>query len=312
MRKGHLPSADSGTPSRSSRAKGGGLSRCVDLWIADGQAAGWSARILASRRDMLAKFSWWLSREGESERLQELSSETLRFFLAYLRDDSVPERWENGAPNTSRPAHPSTVDTYYRCLRAFFNFALREGLLAESPMRKLKPPRLPKDQVQPFTQEQAQSLVEAAKRSDQGLRDTALLLVLLDTGLRVSELCSLTVGDVDPETKALRIQGKGGKRRVSYLSAPVLQCSSAPRAVALRGARTAAGGRRRTALRGQPGSANRWRAHPERSVQALLPAGEGGGDPGRALQSTHGEALLRHLDAPQRRQPVRAAAVDGA
>ncbi|HTE19186.1 MAG TPA: tyrosine-type recombinase/integrase [Armatimonadota bacterium] len=44
---------------------------------------------------------------------------------------------------------------------------------------------------------------------------------MLDTGLRVSELCSLTVGDVDPETKALSVQGKGGKRRAVYLSTAV-------------------------------------------------------------------------------------------
>jgi len=221
MRKGHLLSADPGTLSRSKRAKGGGLSRCAELWIADGQAAGWSARTLASRRDMLEKFKWWLAQEGESERLQDISAEVVRFFLAYLRGDGVEARWGNGALNAARPARPSTVDTYYRCLRAFFNFAVREELLDESPMRKLKPPRVPKDQVQPFTQEQAQALVDAAKASDQSLRNTALVLVLLDTGLRVGELCSFTVGDVDPETKALSVQGKGGKRRAVYLSTTV-------------------------------------------------------------------------------------------
>jgi len=147
LRKGHLPSADSGTPSSSKRAKEGGLSRCVDHWIADGQAAGWSSRTVDARRDMLAKFSWWLHHEGAADRLDEISSETLRFFLAYLREEATDARWGGEALNASRPARPSTVDTYYRCLRAFFNFAVREGLLTVSPIGKVKPPRVPKDQV---------------------------------------------------------------------------------------------------------------------------------------------------------------------
>src|SRR4051794_32070249 len=119
LRKGHLLSADSGPSRRSPRAKGGALSRCVDLWLADGHAAGWSPRTVASRRDMLTKFSWWLSQEAIPERLEAITAETIRFFLAYLRDDLAGSRWGGEAPNAARPARPSTVDTYYRCLRAF-------------------------------------------------------------------------------------------------------------------------------------------------------------------------------------------------
>jgi integrase/recombinase XerC/integrase/recombinase XerD len=170
---------------------------------------------------MLSKFSWWLHGEGHSGCLADLSAETIRFFLSYLRDESRTARWGSETPNTARPARPSTVDTYFRALRAFCNFAVREGLLERSPCQTVKAPRVPKDQVQPFTADQAQSLVDAAKQSSQPLRDSALILVLLDTGLRVSELCSLTIRDVDPETKQLTIRGKGNKVRHVFLSATV-------------------------------------------------------------------------------------------
>jgi hypothetical protein len=45
-------------------AQRGDLSRRVDLWLADGQAAGWGPRTLASWCDMPSKFSWWLSQEA--------------------------------------------------------------------------------------------------------------------------------------------------------------------------------------------------------------------------------------------------------
>src|SRR5205807_7706987 len=99
LRKGHLPSAKSGASRRSSGAKGGGLSRCVDLWIADGQAAGWSPRTIASRRDMLGKFSWWLSQEKIPDRLEAITPENIRFFLAYLRGDGQGSRWGGNALN---------------------------------------------------------------------------------------------------------------------------------------------------------------------------------------------------------------------
>jgi site-specific recombinase XerD len=192
LRKGHLLSAKSGASLRSSRAKGGGLSRCVDLWIADGQAAGWSPRTIAFRRDMLSMFSWCLNQEEIPDRLEAITAENIRFFLAYLRADAPSSRWGGEAVNAAHPARPSTVDTYYRCLRTFCNFVVRERLLKQSPMTNLRRPRVPKDQVQPFTPEQAQALVDAAKVSDQVYRNTSIVLVLLDTGLRVGELCQLT------------------------------------------------------------------------------------------------------------------------
>src|SRR5438270_871595 len=81
----HLPFDDLGAAQPAAKSKGGALSRLVDLWIADGQASGWSGRTVSARRDMLAKFSWWLTQEGISLKLDAISAESIRFFLAYLR-----------------------------------------------------------------------------------------------------------------------------------------------------------------------------------------------------------------------------------
>jgi site-specific recombinase XerD len=129
LRKGHLLSAKSGASPRSSGAKGGGLSRCVDFWIADGQAAGWSPRTIASRRDMLSRFAWWFDQEQNPDRLETITSEHIRLFLVYLRSETPCSRWGGKAANATNPARPSTVDTYFRCLRTFWNSVVHEGLL---------------------------------------------------------------------------------------------------------------------------------------------------------------------------------------
>lgn len=78
---------------------------------------------------MVGKFRSWLNQEDISLRLEETTGETVRFFLAYFRADVKEGRWDETRPNTTAAARPSTVDTYFRCLRAFYNFVVQEGLI---------------------------------------------------------------------------------------------------------------------------------------------------------------------------------------
>lgn len=194
------------------------LSRSISRWLADGKAQGWSPRTLKDRAQNLQRFTWWLEHvEGEPAVLDSLSPSLIRAFLAYLRDPQPEGRWGTEHHATSRETRPSTVHTYYRALRAFSNFCLAEGLVEDSPLRNVKPPRVPTDQVQPFSMEQVQALVDAARRGKNPEREAALVLILVDTGLRAAEICSLTVADADRGTGELSVVGKGNKRRQVYM-----------------------------------------------------------------------------------------------
>jgi site-specific recombinase XerD len=57
-----------------------------------------------------------------------------------------------------------------------------ESLIEQSPVRNVKSPRVPNDQVQPFTPDQVQALLNAAQATEQRERNRAVLLILLDTG----------------------------------------------------------------------------------------------------------------------------------
>lgn len=80
-------------------------------------------------------------------------------------------------------------------------------------MEAVPSPKARPDQVQPFTREQIGYLISAAKRSQQPRRNEALVLFLLDTGLRASELCSLRLRDMDLQGHRCTVLGKGNKRR---------------------------------------------------------------------------------------------------
>lgn len=67
------------------------------------------------------------------------------------------------------------------------------------------------DQIQPFTEEQVQALLRAASKSKYPKRNEAILLLMLDTGLRVSEICALNIAEIDLTGQQVSIQeGKGG------------------------------------------------------------------------------------------------------
>jgi integrase/recombinase XerC/integrase/recombinase XerD len=188
--------------------------------VADGRALGHSERTLGNRRHLLQKFEWWLVNEEEAEAaLSSLTPARIRAFLIYLRQERPDGRFGSETPGARKSARPSTVDSYYRALRTFVNFSLAEGLLEETPLKNVKKPRVPKDQVQPFSQDQVLMLLAAARQSRTPERDAAILSLLADTGMRVSELCSLSVGDFNRMGGELSVLGKGNKRRTVYMGA---------------------------------------------------------------------------------------------
>ena len=162
-----------------------------------------------------------------------VKTEHLRGFLVWLRTDYKPRRLTGG----DQPLSPKTLRNIWVSLSAFFTW-LNAELQIPNPMKGIPAPRFEKAPVEPFTKEEVQALIKAcamcqeASPSDRrsytmrrstGKRDQAILLTLLDTGLRASELCALTVGDVDLKTGKVQIKhgasggAKGGKGRVVYV-----------------------------------------------------------------------------------------------
>lgn len=179
----------------------------------DGQIRQLSAQTLVNRRGIIDRLLWFLRERGA----ESCGPRELRAFLAYLSAGTDGEsRWGSAIANTARPASASTVKTYHGELRTFFRFLVAEEALAVSPMERLAPPVCRPDQVQPFTEAQVEALLAAAGRGDYPRRDRALLLFLLDTGARASEVCAIRVGDLDLQARKVMVTGKGNKRRALH------------------------------------------------------------------------------------------------
>jgi site-specific recombinase XerD len=200
------------------RAGGTDLRRAVANWLADGRAT-WSPRTLKDRCHTMERFCWWLENvEKADATLEALTPAAIRRFLAYAREPRCDGRFGcANRPSASREARPATVNAYYRILRAFTNFCIAEGLLEQSPLKNVKNPRIPEEPIPALEVEQVQALIDAVRRGRAPARDVAILLMLVDSGMRVSELSSLTIGDVDRGTGELTVTGKGNKRRQVFL-----------------------------------------------------------------------------------------------
>ncbi len=161
--------------------------------------------------------------EGRSPRTVDAYRETLRRFLAVGRDEGFPEDVRQIEPShlyiyLGRYTHhsPATRHRYFREVRCFFNWLVQAGYLDSTPFASLRNVRVPQKIVQPFSREDVVALLSACDVTTQvGLRDRAMLMVLLDTGIRCSELVRLDVADLDfPERRIRVLHTKGGKQRI--------------------------------------------------------------------------------------------------
>lgn len=109
---------------------------------------------------------------------------------------------------------PNTVHGYAQVLKTLCRQGHRMGYIPEDITTRFELPRVPRTIVPTFSDEQLQAMLAAPdRRTWVGIRDRAILLVLLDTLIRVSELVGLDAEDVDLDEGMLRVLGKGRKER---------------------------------------------------------------------------------------------------
>lgn len=181
-------------------------------WFYDQEARGHSPRTIELRKILLGKLQWFL----REEKYESCGTPELRAFFAYLVRPPQPGKGRWGNPRLTVAMRPSTAATYHSHLRAFFHWLVSEEVVDISPLEKIKPPIARADQIQPFSAEEIEALLNAAKRSRHPARDKAILLLGMDSGMRATEMVSLKRRDVDFDEKCCTVLGKGNKRRKVY------------------------------------------------------------------------------------------------
>jgi integrase/recombinase XerD len=205
------------------------LSKAISGFLQYKTAEGLSPNTLVNYQHDL---NVWLAHQGDTD-IGRLESKHVRDFLVWLRTDYKPRRFTGN----TQPLAPKTIHNIYISLSAFFTWATTEFEIP-SPMKGVPAPHYQVAPVEAFSKDDVEALLKACEyckearptdrrrftmRRSTGHRDQAIILTLLDTGLRASELSALKIGDIDLKTgkvlvKHGRIGGaKGGKGRMVFL-----------------------------------------------------------------------------------------------
>ena len=142
------------------------------------------------------------------DRLVKCSQDTVRQFLAYLYGQNYTK---------------STTARKLATLRSFYKFLIKRGRASESPLVGIRTPKQEKRLPKCLDLDEVQKLLEAPDETDiLGCRDKAMLEVLYSSGIRVSELVDLAIGDIDLEEGILRVRGKGRKDRLTPIGSQAI------------------------------------------------------------------------------------------
>lgn len=134
-----------------------------------------------------------------------------RHLEAYLAD----MRHRNQLRYNWKEVSPATVAKHYRNLRQLFRYLHEEEIIPETPFDKMSPPKVDIKAVPVMPRDEVKLLLQACSgKTFLDRRDTAILRLLLDTGMRVSELTGIMINHVDWNTDSILITGKGQKQRI--------------------------------------------------------------------------------------------------
>jgi len=139
----------------------------------------------------------------------QVTRDRLVQFLGHLHDTGLSSR--------SVARHVSSV-------RGWFAFLQTDGHVEHNPTETLKAPSWGRPLPRTLTVDEVEALLQAPDgESPRGLRDRALLEVLYATGIRISELCGLTLPDLRDDGQLLLVRGKGGKQRLVPLGSKAIE-----------------------------------------------------------------------------------------
>ncbi len=138
-----------------------------------------------------------------------VSRPILRDYLAYLAEQGVVK---------------ASIARKLSAIRSFYRYLNREGLITSNPLKATASPKLGQHLPSFLTVAETERLLSVPDRTTpQGQRDRAWLELLYASGLRVSELASLNLDQVDFDTNEIRVRGKGAKERVALMGQPAAE-----------------------------------------------------------------------------------------
>lgn len=168
----------------------------LEVFLLTCKVNGLSPRTLADYQEKIRRFVAFCQAQGINEP-EQVTPHCIRLFLLFLQER----------------IKASSVHDYYGCVHRFINWLVEEEVLKDSPMERMKPPKVPKQVIQPFTRDHVVRMLTVCGDTFIGCRNQAIIKTFVDTGLRLSELAGIQLSDLDFDNGTIKVMGKGAKER---------------------------------------------------------------------------------------------------
>ena len=182
------------------------LQNAIDSFILDQRLRGNTDKTIHAYKGILGRLAAWLSAQ-KIYNVEEMELAHVQQYQLYI-DTKPAERGRN-----TRLSKKS-VQTYMRHIRSFLSFCYDEELLPHPIHRRLRLPKAERPTIEILTDEELELILDTFTKSETGLRNRAIVCLMLDCGFRLSEVTGIKTDNINFEKGYIKVLGKGRKERI--------------------------------------------------------------------------------------------------
>ncbi len=181
------------------------------------EAGNKSPKTISGYMDTLRRYSHFLNKNSLDKSVNELGRQELE---SYIRDLQESTRWPNRI-NIGKDRGKLSATTIYdhaRDIKTFWSWLFHYGYIEVNALAKFSLPKVPETIIKTLPLEQIKSFLNAIDRlTSVGARNYCITLLLIDTGMRISEVVEIRLANLDLTMCLVKITGKGGKERTGSI-----------------------------------------------------------------------------------------------
>jgi integrase/recombinase XerD len=193
------------------------LDSAIQLFLNVKRSINLKERTLSDYEINLHYFKTWLENKDQGLCIQDVDIEMLRQYIvwcAYEKDFYKGHPFKEKPNRGKKGMSPSSVNVRIRVLRAFFTTLYDEGVLSFNPAQNLSLMKAEQDTVQPLSEGELKKLLKAPdQRYFAQFRDYVIMMLMIDTGMRINEVCSLELKNTNPLARQIILPAINNKNR---------------------------------------------------------------------------------------------------
>jgi len=186
----------------------------IGRWELSNVVEGKSPATIKWYKEIVGTFQGYLRNKYQRDDLSMFNKDVVMEYILYLRQRPKYE----GHPYTPRQCKllsAKTVQCHIRALKALSSWLYREGYTVDNRLVNLKLPKAPVKVLEPLTSDEVKVIISSMQKgSSNDIRNRAIVVTALDTGLRASEIAGITLGNVNLDAGYIKVMGKGSKERI--------------------------------------------------------------------------------------------------